>query len=158
MIQRIQSLLLFGASICLIAMFYFDIATFTNAQNTVFFNLCYVHSSDVLEVGIPNFQYSTYAPYVVLVLSVLLLVTIFMYKNRKRQMLLTNICFLLNLVFLALTLMTPDKLQGLLAKGEWVQHIGPGYFLPIASIVCIILANKAIKKDDTLVKAADRLR
>jgi hypothetical protein len=31
-------------------------------------------------------------------------------------------------------------------------------FLPIVSIVFLVLANKAIKKDEDLVKSVDRLR
>jgi hypothetical protein len=31
-------------------------------------------------------------------------------------------------------------------------------FLPVISIVLLVLANKAIKKDEALVKSVDRLR
>jgi hypothetical protein len=39
-----------------------------------------------------------------------------------------------------------------------VSEKGIGMFLPIISIVFIALANKAIKKDEDLVKSVDRLR
>ena len=35
---------------------------------------------------------------------------------------------------------------------------GIGMFLPLVSIVFLVLANKAIKKDEDLVKSVDRLR
>jgi hypothetical protein len=39
-----------------------------------------------------------------------------------------------------------------------VSEKGIGMFLPAISIVLLVLANKAIKKDEDLVKSVDRLR
>ncbi|PCI34935.1 MAG: hypothetical protein COB60_05295, partial [Flavobacteriaceae bacterium] len=39
-----------------------------------------------------------------------------------------------------------------------VSEKGIGILLPIFSIVFLVLANKAIKKDEELVKSVDRLR
>jgi hypothetical protein len=39
-----------------------------------------------------------------------------------------------------------------------ISEKGIGMLLPIISIVFIALANKAIKKDEDLVKSVDRLR
>jgi ABC-type polysaccharide transport system permease subunit len=35
---------------------------------------------------------------------------------------------------------------------------GIGLFLPVVSVVLLALANKAIKKDEALIKSIDRLR
>ena len=35
---------------------------------------------------------------------------------------------------------------------------GIGLFLPVVSVVLLVLANKAIKKDEALIKSIDRLR
>jgi len=49
--------------------------------------------------------------------------------------------------------------QSLNLSGEInVSEKGIGILLPIFSIVCLVLANKAIKKDEDLVKSVDRLR
>ena len=34
----------------------------------------------------------------------------------------------------------------------------PGLIMPLIAIICLVLANVFIKKDDKLVKSADRLR
>jgi hypothetical protein len=39
-----------------------------------------------------------------------------------------------------------------------ISEKGVGIFIPILSIVLLVLANKAIKKDEELVKSVDRLR
>jgi hypothetical protein len=38
------------------------------------------------------------------------------------------------------------------------ETYGVGLILPLLSIVCLFLANKAIRKDDKLIRSADRLR
>jgi len=49
--------------------------------------------------------------------------------------------------------------QSLNVSGEAdVSEKGIGILLPILSIVLLVLANKAIKKDEDLVKSVDRLR
>jgi hypothetical protein len=39
-----------------------------------------------------------------------------------------------------------------------VSEKGIGMFVPILAVLLLVLANKAIKKDEDLVKSADRLR
>jgi hypothetical protein len=39
-----------------------------------------------------------------------------------------------------------------------ISEKGIGIFLPICVIVLLVMANKAIKKDEDLVKSVDRLR
>ena len=59
-----------------------------------------------------------------------------------------NLFLLGLLIYLSLTL-----------SGETlVSEKGIGLILPIFSIVFLVLANKAIKKDEDLVKSVDRLR
>ena len=82
------------------------------------------------------------------------LVSIFMFKNRKLQFVLGRLNIILNLfllgVFVYWSLTLPGEMD--------VSEKGIGMFLPIISIVFIVLANKAIKKDEDLVKSVDRLR
>ena len=49
-------------------------------------------------------------------------------------------------------------LNGMLSTRIQVSEKGIGLILPIFSIVFLVLANKAIKKDEDLVKSVDRLR
>ncbi len=82
------------------------------------------------------------------------LVTIFRYKNRKSQFVLGRLNIILNFILLGLFVY-----QSLNLSGEAdVSEKGIGILLPIFSIVFLVLANKAIKKDEDLVKSVDRLR
>ncbi len=162
MIQRIQSLLLLLAAILLLAMFYFPIAKAPINGSDATLDLCYASYGEATILGNSHkiSTYNSYAPYLNLGIVALLFVTIFSYKNRKRQILLSNSCFIINLAFLALTLMAPNEVLTMFGEeGHSAETIMlAGTFLPIASIAMIIMATRAIKSDEKLVKAADRLR
>lgn len=88
-------------------------------------------------------------------LSVLIsFITLFSFKKRKRQFVLGRINIILNFVLVGVfaywTLSLPGEMD--------ISEKGIGMLLPIISIVFIALANKAIKKDEDLVKSVDRLR
>lgn len=86
--------------------------------------------------------------------AILSFIAIFMYKNRKSQFVLGRLNIILNFILLGFFVY-----QSLNVSGETaVSEKGIGMLLPIVSIVFLALANKAIKKDEDLVKSVDRLR
>ena len=88
-----------------------------------------------------------------LISAVMSLASIFMFKNRKSQFVINRLNIILNFILLAVFVYS-----SLTASGEMeVSEKGVG-ILPIISIVLLVLANKAIKKDEDLVKSVDRLR
>lgn len=86
--------------------------------------------------------------------AILSLIAIFMYKNRKSQFVLCRLNIILNFILLGFFVYQSLKVSGETA----VSEKGIGMLLPIVSIVFLALANKAIKKDEDLVKSVDRLR
>lgn len=86
--------------------------------------------------------------------ALLSLVTIFKYKNRQTQFVLGRLNIILNFILLGVIVYLSLTLSGETA----VSEKGIGMILPLFSIVFIVLANKAIKKDEDLVKSVDRLR
>ena len=87
-----------------------------------------------------------------LVLSILSIVS---FKKRQQQFVMNRLNIILNLILLGLFVYRTLNLSG---GTDSVSEKGIGMFLPIASIVLLVLANKAIKKDEDLVKSVDRLR
>ena len=86
--------------------------------------------------------------------AVLSILSIFMYKNRKSQFMLGRLNIILNFILLGFFVYQSLNVSG----GTAVSEKGIGMLLPIVSIVFLALANKAIKKDEDLVKSVDRLR
>jgi len=84
----------------------------------------------------------------------LALVAIFGYKKRQNQFVLNRLNIILNLILLGLFVYRSLTLSG----EDSASEKGIGIFLPIVAVVCLVLANRAIKKDEELVKSVDRLR
>jgi hypothetical protein len=93
---------------------------------------------------------------VVLGLSTTLsLLSIISYKKRQNQFVIGRLNMILNLILLGLFVYRSLNVSG---ETPAVSEKGIGMFLPIVAIVLLVLANKAIKKDEDLVKSVDRLR
>ena len=136
MIQRIQSIyLLFAAGVSAGLIFVFHLWTRTN---------------DVLVYAKDEYLYLG----LFLGSALLSLISIFCFKNRKLQFVLGRLNIILNFILLGFFVY-----QLLIPPGEsQISEKGVGIFIPILSIVLLVLANKAIKKDEDLVKSVDRLR
>ena len=92
----------------------------------------------------------------ILGLSIMLsLMSILFYKKRQNQFVMNRLNIILNLILLGLFVYRSLNLSG---ETIAVSEKGIGMFQPIVAIVLLVLANKAIKKDEDLVKSVDRLR
>lgn len=140
MIQRIQTIYLIIAFIAAgVLPFVFPLWTTVNGEHYYFIrNLAYV----------ALFGLST-------TLSVISILT---YKKRKNQFVMGRLNIILNLILLGLFIYQSLNLSGETDPALEVSEKGIGVILPIVSIVFLSLANKAIKKDEDLVKSVDRLR
>lgn len=88
--------------------------------------------------------------------TMLTIISIISYKKRQNQFVMGRLNIILNLILLGLFVYRSLNLSGETVSA--VSEKGIGMFLPIVAIVLLVLANKAIKKDEDLVKSVDRLR
>ena len=130
MIQRVQSLFFFFASICLIAIvFYFPVL-----QNQ---DISFILTEDFPIVRLLLFLSSG-----------LSIFAIFQFKNRKRQIFISAVTrFVISIAFFLLLFLYSEGNQ-----------FGLGAILLIVPFISLIAANFFIKKDEKLVKSADRIR
>ena len=136
MLQRIQTIYLLAAASLsggLIFLYHLWISTngdYVFAQDEMLYFVCFMGS------------------------SVLSLISIFSFKKRQSQFILGRLNIILNFILLGLFVF-----RSLNISGETdVSEKGIGMLIPVLSIVLLALANKAIKKDEDLVKSVDRLR
>lgn len=123
----------------------------------VILNSLFVSSIPLWEDDANNWVYVTHfiETFVAIGASIgLALITIFLYKNRKLQFVLGRINIILNFFVIGFLVYTVLNLPGETA----VSEKGIGGLIPLISIVFLVLANKAIKKDEDLVKSVDRFR
>ena len=86
--------------------------------------------------------------------AALCVISVFSYKKRQTQFVYNRLNMILNFILLGLFVYQSLNLSGEAS----VSEKGIGMFLPVVSIILLALANKAIKKDEDLVKSADRIR
>jgi hypothetical protein len=144
MIQRIQSVYLFVALLISSAVV-FILNLWVNMDGVGVFAFDLIKNEGVSLKGIPI---------LFLVSSILSLVTIFKFKNRQTQFVLGRLNILINLIILGLLVVHLQSLSG----ETFVSEKGIGSALPLITIVLLVMANRAIKKDEDLVKSVDRLR
>ncbi|MBE7629096.1 DUF4293 domain-containing protein [Tenacibaculum piscium] len=144
MIQRKQSLYLFIAGILSgILPFVFSLWTTQSAISVYIIDL--FSSVSLLEKA---------TPILFLMSALLSIVTLFLFKKRELQFVLGRLNILINLFLVGILIYLSQTLSGEAS----VSEKGIGMFLPILVILLVVLANKAIKKDEDLVKSVDRIR
>lgn len=99
--------------------------------------------------------------WILLALDVLILllsvVTIYGYKNRRKQQQWCTMISLLSLFLMGLTLYTINTIRLAIGAAHSLHFSWPVILIIIQPIFAL-MARRAIKKDDDLVRSADRLR
>jgi Na+-driven multidrug efflux pump len=129
MLQRIQTIWMLLATLCAVALF-------VTAQDVVL---------------LPAFPVINLASILLIIMGSF---SIFNYKNRKRQIVLNNTSMLINALLIGLLSYWLLNLSG----GIDFPEKGIELFFPILAIICLLIANIFIRKDEKLVKSVDRLR
>ena len=153
MIQRKQSLFLLTSIIASLLLYFLPLG-YLDVQDNIKFTVCGYFN----EEGMIQFNWLLSS---ILSLTMLLqFIAIFLYKNRTRQALLTQISLILILLFGVSALLYQDLFisedQAVLLETEIRFH----WSLSLVAIAWIstYLALRGIKKDEALIRAADRMR
>ena len=149
MIQRKQTVFLLIAIIIVSTQFFIPFQTFT--YNNVDWSICLLtgYSSEITNSNLTIlFSLNT--------LTLLLIgFIIFLYKKRVLQYKLANFTVLLNMLMIGLFFSLSYIKDNLMGSSI---HYQIGSFLPILSAFFCYLAALHIKKDEELVRSADRIR
>ena len=93
-------------------------------------------------------------PILFLVSALISLFAVFLFRQRPKQVLANRFNIVINFLLLGIIVYRLLSLPGETTFSEK----GIGVFIPIIVVVLLALANKAIIKDEALVKSVDRLR
>ena len=152
--QRIQTVFLAIAIICLVVSIFFPIWVFQDAleQSHELYPLHYT----VKQNAGRNTQYFPYTVTAILAIAsaTLAFIEIGKYKNRVLQMKLGA----LNSLFMAGTVASAVIFSNQLVKAYQGGQYGLGLWLPGVAVLCNLLANRFIRRDEKLVRDSDRLR
>lgn len=152
MIQRKQTLWLLLAAVCLCLTMVMPVGTIISKELTF---------SDLTILGFGedvNEAVGAHTPWGVLTLTALAIVAtvlaIFGFKNRAKQLKMTNIMMLIS----ALTIVVTYVYVMSYTPEGFMNDLKPGCVLYFVAYLAGFMARRGIRKDEELVKAADRIR
>lgn len=158
MIQRIQTVYLSLAFIAMALLFAFPLAQFFSETGAYIFSVTGL--KNMVPGGANAFIPMIFLPLIIVAVGIALLslFTIFQYKNRSFQVKLTNIGVLsaIALIMGIFFLYIPMIEKKINIVPDYSKAFG--IYLPLVALVFMVMANRAIKRDEKLVRSADRLR
>ena len=144
MIQRIQSLYLLSAFL-ISGVLSFFVLLWVNYKGLQYYLMDLINEGSWEFISVPiGFILS----------SILSLMAIIKFNDRRLQVKLNRLNLVTNLYLLGIFVYLLLSLSG----ENVISVKGIGLFLPVIVIVLLVMANKAIQKDEALVKSVDRLR
>jgi len=156
MIQRVQTIYLFLAIICLgSTCMGLEFYRFVQPNEAFTFSVFGIESvkgdASTIHKSIPIYLS-------VIGFCLFLFMTLMSYKNLKRQLKWVRSCTFLYAVFVIASIVFYYAGGGIISEGEYVRELGLGYALLIAGFPFCFLAQLGIKKDKKLLDSLDRLR
>ena len=164
MIQRIQTVFLMIAFIATCLLFFYPVATITEytqvqakTLETDYYSLSALGIHDPSPDSLPGLNHYAFVPLTLIVILVLILIvyTIFRYKNRLHQLKLIKMNIFLNVVMIAAIFLNDPKL---FTDSQISIELDLGAYFPLISLIFLVMANRYILKDEKLIKSVDRLR
>lgn len=160
MLQRIQSVFMFVVVLSGILLFLFPLAAYFSELGYYKFYLFTIKDMVHDPFGqstSPLFSLWFTMPLLVLQVAIVALatVTIFKFKSRLLQIKLNRLNIFLNVILVGGIFMFSTLIEDTVSARP---DYGIANILPLISIIALFLANNFIRKDERLVRSADRLR
>ncbi len=152
MLQRIQTVYLSFVFVFTLLFLLFPLGTIHMADEIIVIKTWGL-SSDM------GFEYNAILGYLALIVSFLIMIltvyTVFKFKNRLLQIKLGKINIFLHVILVVGYFFFLDSIK----KGyENSFSYGIAVLFPLLSMILILMANRSVKKDEELVRSADRIR
>ena len=155
MIQRIQTLYMFLSAILGGLLFAFNLASFDYGD--VMMNLSVLGVDNQFDATYFSSTYTWPLAVLAVLMTVLPVITSFLYKKREVQVKLCQLEMLLNVIFVVLVfLYYVSDVQETINAEIAIYRIG--IYFPLASMIFSLLAIRGVKKDIELLKSVDRIR
>ncbi|MDY0343917.1 MAG: DUF4293 domain-containing protein [Lentimicrobium sp.] len=158
MIQRKQTLFLIVAAIALVALYFFPVASFWSELAYYKFFIYKLELQGPMEANL--FQKGLVMPLGIFngIIVLVILISIFLFKKRRQQMRLVKLSILMNVILVGLIFFVYASLIGKTLNTSADYSGDAGIYFPLICLIMLILANRAILKDEKLVRSVDRLR
>jgi peptidoglycan/LPS O-acetylase OafA/YrhL len=147
MIQRIQSLFLLLALSLSVALFFIPLYSVESLHPI----------NGINPAGFQHIDVTSGIIFIVLnsLTGVFSLVALFLFKNRNLQIRLCNLNMIVISIFIITIFYFNDPSR---SNADLAIHYNAGCYFPLVQLLLCFLAMRSIRKDEELVRSADRLR
>ena len=155
--QRKQTVFLALAALATLATWLFPVRTFQVGEQPVQFMTYGIY----LSPGVKMADAALPVPFHILfsVMAAVLIVAIFLYKNRPRQIRVVRSAWLIILGLGVFQFVSGNSIRAYLEQGGRVESsYGISFFIPLLVMALAILAERGVRADEKLVRSMDRLR
>lgn len=156
MIQRIQTVWLFLASLSIFLMFLFPYLQFFDSVGMDEVKITGLFQN--VEGQIVQTEAFYLQTITTVILGLLPLYIVLLFRTRKKQLKFVYLNMALIIAFLVWLFWVASTYTAVIDQGLAIENIGIGFLLLLLAIVFLALAAKGIRKDDKLIRSADRLR
>ncbi len=150
MIQRIQSLWLLLALISTSVMFFLPLAEISTADADVY-SLNFENIKTTTDNSVVHTAYSLAG--LIGIVTLLSFISLFLFKYRNLQM---RICMFNSLLIIGIIALTAYFTYFVVKDSEAFPGIAA--ILPLIAFIFTLMARRAVKKDEELIKSVDRIR
>ena len=156
MIQRIQSVYLFCSAVASLLMFVIPFGQIVSKNHDLPGHA--IDLSNIVLLGF-DFPFLLGVPIMIIFACLINILTIFLYKKRMLQIKVCklNLLVLLGVIFVLFFYDNQGVLDAMNMKESMISYKF-GAFLPIIATILTFLASRSIKKDNDLIRSADRIR
>ncbi len=151
MLQRIQSVYLFVVAVLVVVGGFTPVFLFSNEGASHAMCYCNQLTDPFLLSEMKILPVAIFA----VVAATLALVSLFAFKKRKRQLKLNKINMLVHVLWIGIALYYFFKIQSVYELSAQPTFVA---IFPVLSLILLFLANKAIQKDEDLIRSVDRIR
>ncbi len=154
MFSRIQTLFIFCVLLCAIGLFFLPIANFSSELAMFDIGVLGLSGNPYLQ---SNLEVNTMPLIIVLsAMAVFALAGLFYFKNRKMQLKINRLNILIVIFYIGTAFFYTDIIKK--RTGIMPEYFIYTIIIAILPILFLFLANYFIRKDERLVRSADRLR
>lgn len=157
MIQRIQSVWLFLAAVVVFALFLFPYMQYADSSGAG-----YALKVSGVYGNVDGQPTQLQGAWLLLTATILIglfpLYIVFLFRDRKKQIRMAYLSILSVVLLGAWFYFNMDAVLNAESLTFSLQYIGVGFFLLPIAIILLLMAISAIKKDEKLIRSADRLR
>ncbi len=155
MIQRVQTIYLLIIIVFVLFFLFTPVGEVNSNSGFASFSILKIEASDSFAFNINDSWHRYTVIALAAMIVVLTFIIVFSYKNRRKQIKFNQMNLLLHILMISMTFFYIDFIK---AQTGMDFNFGLAIAFPLVSIVLILIANRAIRKDEKLVRSADRLR